>query len=69
VFDEIAVLQSRERGADRALIETGLRGDFVGLKRAIIVGSEKSEDLIRDGKFLEFVLARLLEGISVDGHR
>ena len=69
VFDEITILQSRESSADRALVDADLRGDFAGLERPILVGGEEPESLIRDRKIRELVLARVLEGISVDGHR
>jgi hypothetical protein len=46
-----------------------LGGDFAGLERSILVGGEKSENMIRHREFFELILARFLEGVSVDGYR
>jgi hypothetical protein len=65
VFDHVTVFQPRERST---LVEVDLRGNFVWLERTIVVSSEKPEYLIRDRKTFEFVLAGVLEGVSVDRH-
>jgi hypothetical protein len=69
VLDERAVLQAGKSGADRTLVEFGLGGDFRGLERPVIVCREERENLLRYRQVREFVFARVLEGLPIDGDR
>lgn len=69
VFAETALFQPRERSTDCTLVEAGLGGNFARPERTIPVGSENSEKLVRDGEVREFLFARALEGVSIDGRR
>ena len=69
VYNQATVFQPRERSADRALVDLGSGGDLAGLKRTIVVGSEKPEDSLRHRKLRERFLAGVFEGVTIDGHR
>jgi hypothetical protein len=69
VLDQPTILQSREGGADRPLVDIGLGRDLARFERPVVVGGEEPEDFVWDGEVRKFVLTRVLERLSVDGYR